>query len=246
MWKVNNRMSITRRLYQRFKRLNHSSPGKPVRIRKTVFETLDDRLVLSASPYGAMIQDTGEYLLGSTVATVVLMESTGTASTEDWTADGIAAVKAKIDESLQWWQHTIMGQSAVHRLSFTTDYYYADNPVETTVEPIAEKSNVYTTWVNHFLDQAGVNTSDGISADVRKFNHSQRVQHNTDWGFTIFVVNDENDADGMFAEGGSFRRAFAFAGGRYMVVPANRPASSFAHELGHMFWAKDEYPGGGS
>ena len=246
MWKVNNRMSITRRLYQRFKRLKHSSRGKPVRIRKTVFETLGDRLVLSASPYGAMIQDTGEYLLGSTVATVVLMESTGTASTEDWTADGIAAVKAKIEEALQWWQDTIETQSSVHRLSFFTDYQYADTPVSTTVEPISEKSNVYTTWVNHFLDHAGVNTSDGISADVRKFNHSQRVQHNTDWGFTIFVVNDENDADGMFAEGGSFRRAFAFAGGRYMVVPANRPASSFAHELGHMFWAKDEYPGGGS
>ena len=31
-----------------------------------------------------------------------------------------------------------------------------------------------------------------------------------------------------------------------MIVPAGRPASTFAHEIGHMFWARDEYPGGGS
>lgn len=239
-------MSIPRRLYERFKRQWRSSPPTPLRSRKALVESLDDRLVLSASPFGAMVQDTGEYLLGSSAVTVVLMESVGAASTEDWDGDGVAGVKAKIDEALQWWQDTIETQSSVHRLSFVADYQYADTPVSTTVEPISEKSNVYTTWVNHFLDHVDANTSDGISADVRKFNHDQRLLHGTDWGFTIFVVNDENDADGMFAEGGSFRRAFAFAGGRYMVVPANRPASTFAHEVGHMFWARDEYPGGGS
>ena len=135
-----------------------------------------------------MIQDTGEYLLGSTAVTVVLMESTGAASTEDWNEDSIAAVKAKIDESLQWWQDTIETQSSVHRLSFTTDYQHADSPVETSLEPIAEKSNAYTTWVNHFLDEIDANTSDGISADVRKFNHSQRVQHETDWALSLIHI----------------------------------------------------------
>ena len=245
-YKGKNCMSIFRRLSKRFQSRVNESSCRFLRRRKLALECLDPRLVLSASPFGAMTQDTGEYLLGSTAVTVVLMESAGAASTEDWDVDGIAAVKAKIDESLQWWQDTIETQSSVHRLSFTTDYQYSDSPIETSLEPIAEKSNAYTTWVNHFLDDIGANTSDGISADVRKFNHTQRVQHGTDWAFTIFVVNDENDSDGMFAEGGSFRRAFAFAGGRYMVVPANRPASSFAHELGHMFWARDEYPGGGS
>ncbi len=239
-------MSSAFSVFKRSRGLHARNARQRANSRRLVLEQLDPRLVLSASPFGAMQQDTGEYLLGSSTATVVLMESTGSASSEDWTVDSINAVKAKIDEALQWWQDTLVAQSSVHRLNFVTDYQYADNPVPTTVEPIAEKSNVYTTWVNHFLDHANVNTSDGISADVRKFNHSQRLHHGTDWGFTIFVVNDENDADGMFSEGGSFRRAFAFAGGRYMIVPANRPASSFAHEMGHMFWARDEYPGGGS
>lgn len=223
-----------------------SRAALPRNTRRLSLESLDPRLVLSASPYGAMVQDTGEYLLGSSAVTVAFMESTGAASTEDWNSESIANVKAKIEEALLWWQDTLANKSSVHRISFTTDYQYADNPVPTTVEPIAEKSNVYTTWVNDFLDHVAANTSDGISADLRKFNDSQRQQHGTDWGFTIFVVNDENDLDGMFAEGGSFRRAFAFAGGRYMVVPAGRPASTFAHELGHMFWARDEYAGGGS
>ena len=46
-------------------------------MRRLSLESLDPRLVLSASPYGAMVQDTGEYLLGSSVVTVAFMESTG-------------------------------------------------------------------------------------------------------------------------------------------------------------------------
>ena len=214
--------------------------------RRLRFESLEPRIVLSGIPLGSMQQDTGEFLLGSVTATVVLMESTGSASTENWDASLIAGVKAKVEEALTWWQDLLEAQQSVHSLTFEIDYQYADNPVETTLEPISERSNLYTTWVDEFLTQAGANTADGLSADMRKFNDSQRIAHDTNWGFTIFVVNDEQDADGMFAEGGSFRRAFAFSGGRYIVVPAGRPASTTAHEMGHIFWARDEYSGAGS
>jgi hypothetical protein len=214
--------------------------------RRLKFESLESRIVLSGVPLGAMQQDTGEFLIGDVTTTVVLLESTGAASSEDWTATSIAAVKANVEEALTWWQDTLAAQQSVHSIQFQTDYQFADNPVATAIEPIAERSNLYTTWVNDFLDEAGANTFDGISDDMRKFNAAQRIEHGTNWGFTIFVVNDENDADGMFAEGGSFRRAFAFSGGRYLVVPAGRPASSIAHEMGHIFWARDEYSGAGS
>mgnify|MGYP005636248763 FL=1 len=217
-----------------------------VAARRLNFESLESRIVLSGVPFGAMQQDTGEFLLGDVTTTVVLLESTGAASSEDWTVDSIAAVKANVEEALTWWQDTLTAQQSVHSVRFQTDYQYTDNPVATTLEPIAERSNLYTTWVNEFLDEAGVNTFDGISDDMRKFNDAQRIEHGTNWGFTIFVVNDGNDADGMFAEGGSFRRAFAFSGGRYLVVPAGRPASTIAHEMGHIFWARDEYSGAGS
>jgi hypothetical protein len=214
--------------------------------RRLKFESLESRIVLSGVPLGAMQQDTGEFLIGDVTTTVVLLESTGAASSEDWTATSIAAVKANVEEALTWWQDTLAAQQSVHSIQFQTDYQFADNPVATAIEPIAERSNLYTTWVNDFLDEAGANTFDGISDDMRKFNDAQRIEHGTNWGFTIFVVNDGNDADGMFAEGGSFRRAFAFSGGRYLVVPAGRPASTIAHEMGHIFWARDEYSGAGS
>ena len=214
--------------------------------RRLTLESLESRIVLSGVPFGAMQQDTGGFLLGDVTTTVVLLESTGGASSEDWTVDSIAAVKANVEEALTWWQDTLAAQQSVHSVQFQTDYQFADNPVATALEPIAERSNLYTTWVNDFLDEAGANTFDGISDDMRKFNAAQRIEHGTNWGFTIFVVNDENDADGMFAEGGSFRRAFAFSGGRYLVVPAGRPASSIAHEMGHIFWARDEYADAGS
>lgn len=63
---------------------------------------------------------------------------------------------------------------------------------------------------------------------------------------TIFVVDSRNDSDGQFAVGGSFSKAFSFAGGLFMVVPSTRPASTYSHETGHLFWARDEYAGGGS
>jgi hypothetical protein len=225
-------------------RLGHSTACRSAR--RLTFESLESRIVLSGVPLGAMQQDTGEFLLGDVTATVVLLESTGAASSEDWNAGSIAAVKSKVEEALTWWQDTLAAQQSVHSVQFHTDYQYADNPVSTALEPIAERSNLYTTWVNDFLDEAGANTFDGISDDMRKFNDAQRLEHDTNWGFTIFVVNDENDADGMFLEGGSFRRAFAFSGGRYLVVPAGRPASTIAHEMGHIFWARDEYSGAGS
>ena len=209
-------------------------------------ELLEPRMLLSVVPLGALPQDTGEYMLGDVAVSLVLMESTGVESTEDWNSDSIDAVKTKIRQSLDWWEETLAAQSSIHSLRFHIDEQYADNPVPTEIEPISHVSNDYTIWVNDFLDHAGSNSSENISTDIRLFNHQQRAAVDADWGFTIFVVNDENDSDGQFAAGGSFRRAFAFAGGRYFIMPAGRPVSSATHEAAHMFWARDEYSGGGS
>jgi hypothetical protein len=220
--------------------------GRSGRFRPLGLELLEPRTLLAGVPLGALPQDTGEYMLGDVAVTLVLMESTGAESSEDWTSDSINAAKAKIQQALTWWEDTLAAKSSIHSVRFHLDLQYADNPVPTDLEPIAHISNDYSDWVNDFLDYAGANTSAGTSTDIRLLNHQQRVAIDADWGFTIFVVNDENDADGMFASGGSFRRAFAFAGGRYFIVPAGRPVLSSAHEIGHMFWARDEYAGGGS
>ncbi|MCK4996490.1 MAG: hypothetical protein KAR55_06335, partial [Thermoplasmatales archaeon] len=72
--------------------------------------------------------------------------------------------------------------------------------------------------------------------------------YGTDWTFTVFLVDNSNDADGLFSDG---YHAYAYLGGPFTVCPHLRPGSPpgpmlrevFAHEMGHIFYATDEYNG---
>jgi hypothetical protein len=208
---------------------------------------------LAATPFGALPGDTAEYMLGDVYVTLVLIESSAQIdvnndNSETWTQadngaiNSIPAVKRKIVEGLQWWEETLAGITDKHHLQFHIDFTHADTPFISGVEPITQQSGDTDIFVNEFLRQelpAGTRTG-LLSTDVRAFNHQQREANDANWAFTIFVVNDENDADHKFAQGG-LQRAFAFPGGLYMVTLASRPASTTAHETGHIFWAYDEY-----
>lgn len=211
---------------------------------------------MAGLPTGAMSGDTGEYLMGDVVVTVVLLESTPTLaphdpSTENWTPSSIQAVKTKVADSLAWWKSlaTIVSPTMGADLNFYVNYQYADSPVQTGYEPISRISNDFQFWIYSFLNQVGFNQTGDHSTDIRAFNHAQRSRANAtpegpaDWAFTVFVVNSAADGDDAFAPGGSFSRAFAFAGGRMAIIPSDRPVHTFAHEMGHMFWAMDEYSG---
>ncbi|MEW4562725.1 hypothetical protein AB1K70_09375 [Bremerella sp. JC770] len=207
---------------------------------------MESRLALSAVPLNAQPLDTGEFMLGDVSVTVVFFESDGSedANTEDWNAAHAGEVKARIEEGLQWWVDTLALQSSVHELNFEIDYTYADNPIPIGIEPISRVATDLDIWVGEFLDHVGAERTDHIDDDVRLFNHSQRVANDTNWTFTLFVINAENDTDGFFAPG-SVRGAFSIAGGAFMAVPSKRPASTIAHEVSHQFWAMDEYEGSG-
>ena len=214
------------------------------RWKNRAIEPLEPRHMLTI-PYGAMPNDTAEFLLGDVMVNVVFMESDGTLDQdlEDWTPASIAATKAKITEGVQWWSQLLAQQESAHELNFIFDFTFADTPVQTGYEPIDRPSNDYRLWAEDFLDAAGANTDENLATDIRAFNHQQRVNNDTDWAFTILVVNSESDENGRFATGGDFSLGFAFPGGQFMVLPSTRPASSFAHETGHIFWAHDEYAG---
>ena len=214
------------------------------------FESLESRQLMATLPLGAMPDDTGEFMLGDVAVTVVLMESDSTiaprdASTENWTPALIQEVKTKVDTALDWWENTLAKTfpAAAGQLNFVVDYQYADTPVRTGYEPINRKSDDFLNWMYDFLRPAGYSQTGDFSRDIRAFNHAQRQSLQTDWSFTIFVVNSTNDPDDSFASGGTFSRAFSYAGGRFMIVPSGRPDSTFAHETGHMFWGRDEYLG---
>ncbi len=222
--------------------------GKDSRNRRLVLETLEARRLLAGLPFGATPADTGEFMLGSVAVTPVLLESTGQidSSTENWTSQHIQEVLANVGEGVDWWVDLLETKSPLAPLSFTIDTTYAQTPVHTPYEPISRRSNDYYLWTSEFLNTIGFERTGSLETDMRAFNHAQRVKLGTDWAMTIFVVPSLNDSDGQFMAGGSFNRAFSFAGGLFMVVPSTRPASTYAHETGHLFWARDEYAGGGS
>jgi Dockerin type I domain len=201
---------------------------------------------MTSLPFGAAANDTGEFLLGRIAVTPVLLESNGVIdpNVRNWTNDQVQTVLSNVQTGLNWWSQLLATKSSVHTLDWVIDRTYLDAPVPTAYEPIKRISNDYSRWVPEFLDYVQYNQESGIDANIRKFNDAQRQKHNADWAFTIFVVNSTQDE--LFASGGEFSRAFAFAGGLYFVTPSNRPASTYTHETGHIFWARDEYPGGGN
>ncbi len=230
-------------------RKHHRRRGRShPRSRRLHLESLETRRLLAGVPFGAQPQDTAEFMLGTVAVNVVLLESNGQldASTENWTPQLVAETKAKVREGVEWWKQTLAKRTSIHSLDFTFDFTHADNPVPTKYEPISRVSDDYKLWVDEFLDYVGYNSPKSIDEDIRLFNNALRIKHGTNWGFTIFIVNAQNDLDGQFAANGSFRQAFAFAGGRYVVSPSRRPAMTITHEVGHIFWARDEYLDAGS
>jgi hypothetical protein len=227
------------------------------RSRRGCFESLERRELLTATaPFGAQPDDTAEFMLGSVTVSVVLMESDAAlaphdASTEDWTPALIQATKTKIESGLDWWKQTLAATSAAmaDELTFVMDYTYANQPVHTGFEPISRASGDFENpsglargWLWDFLARAGYNQRSDLYENMWAFNDAQRSAHGTDWAFSMFVVNATNDLDGQFMPSvGGFKLAFSYPGGQFMIVPSGRPDTTFAHETGHIFWARDEY-----
>ena len=79
------------------KRASEKSRSK-TRFRGLQMENLEGRQLLSSTPWGAAPLDTAEYLLGDVGVTLVLMESQGANSSEDWTTASIEEAKVKVAE----------------------------------------------------------------------------------------------------------------------------------------------------
>ncbi|MEM9826900.1 MAG: protein containing Planctomycete extracellular domain protein [Planctomycetota bacterium] len=226
----------------------HAAQPRSLR-RRLLSERLDARRLMAGDlPLGTTFRDTGEFLLGRVAVTPVFFDSDGSIDTEtqDWAPGEIDAVMGKIVEGVNWWAQALDELDTVHELEFVVDRTFADNPVQTGYEPIDRTSNEFGRYFGPFLEDQGYNPNLAFEDQVFAFNHDQREALEADWSFTIVVVDSSDDPTGQFAPGGSFGSAFAFPGGLFMVLPSARPASTVAHEMGHIFWARDEYPGGGS
>lgn len=202
---------------------------------------------LSAASSGSVrpgYLDTSGFMAGSVAVSIVLLESDGSleASTEDWTSSEKQLVFNEIVNALNWWDQL----APAANLTFIYEDHFT-NPLPTGVEPIRHSSFDYTygepRWIGDAM--AALGYSGYYFTQVRNYNNALRSSYNTDWAFTVFVVDSSNDTDNMFADG---YFAYAYLGGPFLVMtsgndgygPYNMDAVA-AHEIGHIFNALDQY-----
>ncbi len=185
--------------------------------------------------------ETSEYFIGRVAVGIVLPESDDSidASTEDWTADERTLVLSEITAALDWWAAL---EPNAH-LTFVYDDGTAA-PTATSYEPINRPYGDQSYWISEVMVTKGYANSSYFD-QVRSYNDDLRDTYDTDWAFTIFVVDSSNDGDNRFSDG---RFAYAYLGGPFFVMtygnynygPGNMDAVA-AHEIGHIFLALDQY-----
>lgn len=184
-----------------------------------------------------------EYAIGTVKAAVIFVESDGSidSQTETWSGNRIATALSKIQDALDWWN----SQSPSSCLSITKTNIGVKY---TGYEPIKHHQNDQGTWIADVLARMGY-TSGDFHDRIMAHNRDIRNAYGTDWAFTIFMVDSYNDTDGYFLyppNGPKSAWAMMYTCGIVSTWDNGNWTSAnlhrvVAHEIGHMFYATDEY-----
>jgi len=201
----------------------------------------NETLLAASASITPSYYQTSEFMAGSVAVGIVLVESDGSVdpSTEDWTAVEKQKIFDKVVTGFNWW---VEKEPRAH-LSFVYDDH-CSNPLPTGVEPISRPYSDQKYWIADAMSGLGYDASSYFT-QVRDYNNSLRTTYQTDWAFTVFVVDSSADSDNHFSDG---YFAYAYLGGPFMVMtsgnngygPGNMDAVA-AHEMGHIFHALDQY-----
>ncbi len=190
--------------------------------------------------------ETSEYLIGSVSVGVFLLESNGEIddNLENWTQEEEDKVTLEIQNSMTWWEN----QNPDAHVKFFYDWNYQ---VSISYEPIIHPSAVTDVeyqelWVNEALSFLGYDT--GTMAErAYSYVNDLRDEKDTDWAYAIFIVDSSEDVDGAFTDG---YFAYSYLGGPFLIMTYDNQRFGIemmdqilAHEMGHTFWATDEYNG---
>lgn len=184
---------------------------------------------------------TSEYMAGSIAVGIVLVESDGSVdpSTENWTEDEKQLVFREVVGALNWWSE----QEPRANLSFVYDDHFS-KPLPTSVEPITRPYSDEKLWIQDAMSALGYEATSYFTS-VLDYNNALRDAYQTDWAFTMFVVDSSNDGDNHFKDG---YFAYAYIGGPFLVLTSGNSGygsgnldAVAAHEVGHIFHALDQY-----
>jgi hypothetical protein len=185
--------------------------------------------------------DLSEYMIGEVAVTVIFPESSGSidSQTETWSAARMDTCVSEITAGLTWWENRAPGGN----LDFNI-YSYGSR--STGYEPINRPQDDEGLWISQILTGLGYTSGDYFD-QIAALNSYVQGYYQTDWAYTMFVVDSYNDSDGEFTDGYS---AYAYLGGPFLVMTYDNDGYGIAnmdyvaaHETGHTFWATDEYNG---
>jgi PKD repeat protein len=193
-------------------------------------------------------EHTSEFMLGSVAVGVILPESDGSIdpSTEDWSDKERKRVAEEITKGVVWW----LQKAGDHRMPFrmiAIDWTHLNTPVNIPYEPINRCGYKCSTgelkWSSEILTKLGYSGS----REDKTYAHNNylRNKFGTNWAFTVFVADSSNDKDNKFSD---LTFGYATPGGpRFVMTYGNngwgigKMDKVTAHEMGHIFWAMDEY-----
>ncbi|MBN1681287.1 MAG: hypothetical protein JW966_13465 [Anaerolineae bacterium] len=211
------------------------------------------------------IYDTSTFLFGTVAVEVVFVESTGLATTENWTEQEISKVKTEVFNALNWWTVAATAPDTYGadpnsprpdaQLNWVVNFY---SPFEGTLEqqtalsiPDIEPINLTSTYAKGEMYQvAGRFLSKTPDQDIiYDWANQARDNANTDWSFVVFVVDSSAKGDGRFADGivadGQLNGPFVMVASGAGDQGVNNLEAYIAKMVGHVFGAADESKGSG-
>jgi hypothetical protein len=190
--------------------------------------------------------ETSEYLIGSVSIGVFFLESNGSIddNIEDWTSYEESIVSSEIQEGITWWENQNPNADVLFHFEWNYNVSISYEPI---IHPSAVTNDEYQQlWVNEALANFGYDTGTWIDRSYSYLN-DLRVEKNTDWTYAIFIIDSSEDNDGAFSDG---YFAYAYLGGPFLIMTYDNQRFGIdmmnqvlAHEMGHTFWATDEYNG---
>ena len=195
-------------------------------------------------PFGGGVADTSRFMVGTVAVALLLPESTGAVdpNLESWTSAEVAQVNARAQAALAF----LAEAEPSGRLSFVLDLPSAPPPggVPGTI-------GVGTEAVARFAGAGGWNFDDAVWGEVlarvgppggftagtivqRRLEYAAflRAKHGTNWAIVLLVADNSKSRAG---------RASAMLFGPAAVLFSTVGPSVYAHEIGHLFGARDEY-----